>query len=354
VFSKVDFVGRWRLWFAISCVLIAAGITAIALGNLNFGIDFEGGTKFTVASPDRHPGEGGIRQALPGFVARDAVIQTAGNGYEVRTPVLSQEQRSQVEDSLREALGGEVSETSVSPTFGGQVRDQALQAVAAAMLIIVAFISVRFEFAFALAAMVALLHDILITVGFYAIVGREVTLVTVVAVLTVLGYSLYDTIIIFDRVRENTPRVGYNRRRFDETVNTSITLHPDPHNRTPDLRRDDPGRLRFRPPRRHRRRHLQLHLYRLARPVAVQGVARREASARALGLGENPSRGHGEEMLERRSCSGAVQVVVSWLSQHGLSLPVGVGTEPALYHVGVARFLGRWLCAGRSARRSSV
>jgi preprotein translocase SecF subunit len=155
-------------------------------------------------------------------VARDAVIQTAGNGYEVRTPVLSQTQRSQVETALKEALGGEVSETSVSPTFGGQVRDQALQAVAAALLIIVAFISVRFEFAFALAAMVALLHDILITVGFYAIVGREVTLVTVVAVLTVLGYSLYDTIIIFDRVRENSPRVGYNRRRFDETVNTSI------------------------------------------------------------------------------------------------------------------------------------
>jgi preprotein translocase SecF subunit len=222
VFSKVDFVGQWKLWFAISGVLLVAGIAAIALGNLNFGIDFEGGTKFTVASPDRQLGEGEIRQALPDFVARDAVIQTAGNGYEVRTPVLSQTQRSQVETALKEALGGEVSETSVSPTFGGQVRDQALQAVAAALLIIVAFISVRFEFAFALAAMVALLHDILITVGFYAIVGREVTLVTVVAVLTVLGYSLYDTIIIFDRVRENTPRVGYNRRRFDETVNTSI------------------------------------------------------------------------------------------------------------------------------------
>ena len=222
MFSKVDFVGRWRLWFAISCVLIAAGITAIALGNLNFGIDFEGGTKFTVASPDRELSEGEIRQALPEFVARDAVIQTAGNGYEVRTPVLSQTQRSQVENALNEALGGEVSETSVSPTFGGQVRDQSLQAVTAALLVIVAFISIRFEFAFALAAMVALVHDILITVGFYAIVGREVTLVTVVAVLTVLGYSLYDTIIIFDRVRENTPRVGYNRRRFDETVNTSI------------------------------------------------------------------------------------------------------------------------------------
>jgi len=92
----------------------------------------------------------------------------------------------------------------------------------AALLIIVAFISFRFEFAFALAAMAALVHDILMTVGFYAIVGREVSLVTVVAVLTVLGYSIYDTIIIFDRIRENAPTVGYNRRRFDEMINRSI------------------------------------------------------------------------------------------------------------------------------------
>jgi preprotein translocase SecF subunit len=89
-------------------------------------------------------------------------------------------------------------------------------------VIIVVFISFRFEFAFALAAMAALVHDILITVGFYALVGREVNLVTVVAVLTVLGYSLYDTIIIFDRIRENAPEAGYNRRRFDEMANNSI------------------------------------------------------------------------------------------------------------------------------------
>jgi preprotein translocase subunit SecF len=222
-FSKVDFVGRWRLWFAISALVILAGVTAIALGNLRFGIDFEGGTKFTVANPEQQLSADEVQQALPDFVAGDALIQTAGaSGYEIRTPVLGQDEREQVEEALTEALGGEISVTSVSPTFGGQVRDQALQAVVAALLIIVVFISFRFEFAFALAAMVALVHDILVTIGFYAIVGREVSLVTVVAVLTVLGYSLYDTIIIFDRVRENTPSVGYNRRRFDETVNTSI------------------------------------------------------------------------------------------------------------------------------------
>jgi preprotein translocase subunit SecF len=222
VFSKVDFVGGWKRWFAISAVLLLAGIAAIALGRLNFGIDFEGGTKFTAASPERQLNVSEVREALPDSVARDAVIQTAGRGYEVRTPVLGERERNQIQDALSEALGAEVSVQSVSPTFGGQIRNQALQAVAAALLIIVAFISVRFEFAFALAAMVALVHDILMTVGFYAIVGREVNLVTVVAVLTVLGYSLYDTIIIFDRVRENAPAVGYNRRRFDETINTSI------------------------------------------------------------------------------------------------------------------------------------
>ncbi len=222
MFSKVDFVGGWRLWFAISAVLLLAGVVAIALGNLNFGIDFEGGTKFTAASPQRQLSVSEVREELPDSVAQVAVIQRAGDGYEVRAPVLAEGERAQVQDSLSEALGAEVSVTSVSPTFGGQIRNQALQAVAAALLIIVAFISIRFEFAFALAAMVALLHDILITIGFYAIVGREVNLVTVVAVLTVLGYSLYDTIIIFDRVRENAPTVGYNRRRFDETINTSI------------------------------------------------------------------------------------------------------------------------------------
>ncbi len=222
MFSKVDFVGGWKLWFAISGVLLLAGISAIAFGNLNFGIDFEGGVKFTVASTEEQFSVAEVREALPEELRRDAIVQTAGEGYEIRTPVLSQQEQTRVQESLSEALGAEVSVNSVSPTFGEQVRNQALQAVVAALLIIVAFISIRFEFAFAMAAMVALVHDILMTVGFYAIVGREVNLVTVVAVLTVLGYSLYDTIIIFDRIRENAPKVGYNRRRFDEMINTSI------------------------------------------------------------------------------------------------------------------------------------
>ncbi len=224
MFERVDFVGGWRLWFAISAVLLLVSIAAMAFGRLNLGIDFQGGAQFTVTNAEQQLSSDEVTEALPPGIAEDSVVTTLGNdGYEVRTPVINgQQEQRQIRDDLAEALGGEVSVTTVSPAFGEQLRNQALQAVVAALLIIVGFISIRFEFAFAMAAMAALVHDILMTIGFYAIFGREVSLVTVVAVLTVLGYSLYDTIIIFDRIRENTPSVGYNRRRFDETINTSI------------------------------------------------------------------------------------------------------------------------------------
>lgn len=225
VFKNVDFVGRWRLWFAISGVFLLLCLGAIALGGINFGIDFTGGSKFTASGVEGSPSTGEVRDSLPEDLGEKSFVQALGeDGYEVRTPVLSEEgyTDAEVRQALEEELGAEVSVTSISPTFGGQIRTQALQAIAVALLIIVVFISFRFEFSFAMASVVALLHDILITIGFYALVGREVNLVTVVAVLTVLGYSLYDTIIIFDRIRENAPEAGYNRRRYDELANNSI------------------------------------------------------------------------------------------------------------------------------------
>ena len=223
MFSNIDFVGRWRTWFAVSGALLLLGLGFIAVRGMNFGIDFEGGAKFTITGVPSGTTTADVEAALPAAERSEALIQTYGqDGYEVRTPPISEAEGREVRDTLREELNAEVSPTVISPTFGGQVRSQALQAVAAALLVIVIFISIRFEFAFAISAMVALLHDILLTVGFYAITGREVNLVTVVAVLTILGYSLYDTIIIFDRIRENSPSVGYNRRRFEEMINTSI------------------------------------------------------------------------------------------------------------------------------------
>ena len=223
MFPGVDFVGRWRRWFAISAVLLTIGLVAVALGRLEFGIDFQGGAQFTATDAERALSEDEVQNTLPPGIAGDSTVTTLGeSGYEIRTPVLNDEESNRVEGALAQALGAEVSATSVSPAFGEQIRSQAIQAVVAALLIIVAYISFRFDLATAISAMVALIHDILLTVGFYAVFGREVSLVTVVAVLTVLGYSLYDSIIIFDRVRENSPTVGYNRRRFDEMINASI------------------------------------------------------------------------------------------------------------------------------------
>jgi len=222
-FEKVDFVGRWRVWFALSGIFLLLSVGAIAIRGMNFGIDFQGGSKFTASGVEETESTQEVRDALPGDLGERSFVQALGeNGYEVRTPVLSQEENTEVRQALEDEFGAEVSVTNISPTFGGQIREQALQAVVAALLIILIFISFRFEFAFAFAAMVALMHDILITVGFYALVGREVNLVTIVAVLTVLGYSLYDTIIIFDRIRENAPEAGYNRRRYEELANNSI------------------------------------------------------------------------------------------------------------------------------------
>jgi preprotein translocase SecF subunit len=222
--ERVDFVGNYRRWFVVSLAVILVGLGAIAMGRLDFGIDFQGGAKFTATDVEGAASPDEVRSALPGYVQEEAIVQSVGDGgYEVSTPPLEQAESTEVREALAEGLGAEVSATTVSATFGDQARDQALQAVAAALLIIVLFISIRFEFAFAMAAIVAVFHDIVITTGVYALVGREVNLVTVVAVLTVLGYSLYDTVIIFDRIRENTPEVGYNRERFDAMINRSIT-----------------------------------------------------------------------------------------------------------------------------------
>jgi preprotein translocase SecF subunit len=222
-FENVDFVGRWKVWFAISGVFLLIGLGFIAFRGMNFGIDFQGGSQFTISGLEEERSTQEVRDALPQNLGERSFVQSLGeDGYQVRTPVLSQEENTEVRQSLEDSLGAEVSATSISPTFGGQIRTQALQAVLAALAIIVLFVSLRFEFSFAVAAIVALLHDILITIGFYALVGREVNLVTVVAVLTVLGYSLYDTIIIFDRIRENAPEAGYNRKRYEELANNSI------------------------------------------------------------------------------------------------------------------------------------
>lgn len=218
---RFDFMGKKYLWFAISGVIILAGMISLATRGLNLSIDFKSGSRLT-ASFSQPASVDDIRSQVADLGYGEPVVQTIGQDrYQVSLPSLTTDQENSVVSALDGQFGvAEKSWKSVGPTFGRQVVNSMLQAVIAAWVLLIIYVSIRFEYKFAVATLVALVHDLIITVGVYSIVGREVTTATVAAVLTILGYSLYDTIIVFDRVRENAPKA--KRGGYGEMVNQSI------------------------------------------------------------------------------------------------------------------------------------
>ena len=209
---RVDFIGKRKVWFAVSGVVIAVAIGALATRGLNLGIDFKGGTQITFNTPQPTSLDT-VRSQAAQIGQAGAVIQGRGqsvNGnytsFQIRTPSLKQAQQVRLQNDLASSVGAEAfGAKSVSSSFGAQIARSALWAIVVSLLLIVLYISIRFQWKYSVGALVALAHDIVITVGIYALTGREVSTATVAAVLTVLGYSIYDTIIIFDRIRENIP-----------------------------------------------------------------------------------------------------------------------------------------------------
>ena len=207
---KLDYIGRRRLWFAISGAVVVISVGAIAVKGLNLGIDFKGGTQIAFETPRPVPLEQ-VREQASKIGQANAVIQGRGSSsdgayrsFQVRTESLSTNEVQALQSDLTSALNAEkFGVKNVSASFGRQIARGAILAIIVSLLLIVGYISLRFQWQFAVPVMVALAHDVLITVGIYALLGQEVTVATVAAVLTVLGYSMYDTIIIFDRIREN-------------------------------------------------------------------------------------------------------------------------------------------------------
>lgn len=216
-----DFMGKKYLWFAISGVIIIAGLVGLATRGLNLSIDFKSGSRL-VTSFNQDVSINDIRDTVNSVGLGESIVQTIGdNRYQVTLPSLSAEEEVSVIQALDARYGvADKSWQSVGPTFGQQVVKSMIQAVIAAWVLLIIYVSARFEYKYAVATLVALMHDLLITVGIYSIVGREVTTATVAAILTILGYSLYDTIIVFDRVRENAPRA--KRGGYGDMVNKSI------------------------------------------------------------------------------------------------------------------------------------
>ena len=204
--TTVDFVGHRKRWFIISAVAIAIALASLGIRGLNLGIEFVGG--LTMQSPNPAGAEvEDVRDAMTEIGISDVTIQFLNDGEAVRvtTPVVEDTTANAAADALADVTGSDRSEISiqaVGPSFGALVLQRALIALAVFLGAVVLFISWRLEFKMAIAGLAALGHDLLITVGVYSLTGFTVTPATVVAVLTILGYSLYDTVVVFDKVEE--------------------------------------------------------------------------------------------------------------------------------------------------------
>jgi len=245
---RFDFMGRSRWFFTLSGTILAVGAIAIGANGINFGIDFVGGTQIqttfvkraSIANVDKVLASlsgHGLAKALAHPVVQQISAKSLGgasngvkvaNSFQISVKTLSPQQLGSaflpgtVEGALAHAFGDHnFSSSSVGPSFGKTVENSALIAIIASLLAISAYIALRFEWKYAVPVLIALAHDLLITAGVYALTGRQVTADTVAALLTILGYSIYDTIIVFDRVRENVARM--QNAAFSQVVNRSMS-----------------------------------------------------------------------------------------------------------------------------------
>jgi len=236
---NIDFMGHRNIMFAISGVLIALSIGALAIRGLTFGVEFQGGTVINVVDSGTVT-ETQLTTALQKSGVTDPRVQstTSGEtkGFIVRTTVTKPEQAAADANQVAKAVGLDPKAfqvTTIGPGWGSNITNRALLALALSIGAILLYISIRFEYKMSITAVLALFHDVLIVLGIYALVGQEVTPNTVAALLTILGYSLYDTVVVFHRIKENTQSLSKStfmgmanesiNEVFVRSLNTTIT-----------------------------------------------------------------------------------------------------------------------------------
>ena len=235
-----DIVGKRKRWYAFFAVLVLVSIASIVIRGFNFGIEFEGGTQIQLPAHSTH---GVITQAQAGQVFTDvtghqpASAQTVGVGdaanVQLRSETLDEATVTKIKQALFDRLqpvasNGQpgiqaISDSAVSASWGQEISQKALLALAVFIVLVTVFLTIYFERWMAVAALISLVHDIVVTAGIYSLVGFEVTPATMIGLLTILGFSLYDTVVVFDKVKENTRGLlGLTRRTYAETANLAL------------------------------------------------------------------------------------------------------------------------------------
>ncbi len=230
---SIDFVGRKWLWYSISGLIVVLAVLGLYFKGLNFGIEFKGGVEYTVSLPTSEVTQGNVDKIRSAVAdtgidgASSPIVNTSGESIRVQTEVLSNREALEVTNAIAESVdvnaSDDISAQDVGASWGSQVAKRALTGLVVFLFLVVLFIWAYFrEWKMSAAAIVALIHDIVITIGVYALSGFEVTPATVTGLLTILGFSLYDTVVVFDKVRENTKNLRQSRKTYAELANLAV------------------------------------------------------------------------------------------------------------------------------------
>jgi len=220
---KINFLGNMKIYAVISALLLSVAIGALAINGLTFGVEFRGGTVVNIAT-DKVLQTDQVRAAFADAGFEDTTVQSVvDGGFIVRSGEQDPDQANRAFAEAAAVLGldrGEGMVTTIGPGWGQSVTNAALLALVLSIAAILLYVSLRFEYKMSVTAVIALFHDIIIVLGIYSLAGREVTPNTIAALLTIMGYSLYDTVVVFHRMKENTTAlVGTT---FTRMANTSI------------------------------------------------------------------------------------------------------------------------------------
>jgi preprotein translocase subunit SecF len=223
-----DIVGRRKVWFTLSAVLVLVSAVLLIKPGFELGIEFRGGSEFTVSNvtdTDQQPAIDAVATVAPDEVPR--VTNVGSSSVRVQTSTLTNDQVEQVRTALEEAYGvseDDVASSFIGPTWGKDVSSKAVTSLVVFLVLVTVVMTIYFRnWRMAVAALIALFHDLVITAGVYAAVGWEVTPATVIGFLTILGYSIYDTVVVFDKVRENTVGVlDQSRTTYAERANLAV------------------------------------------------------------------------------------------------------------------------------------